>query len=59
VRVKTAANTQQEKMPPIMEKMSNPLMSTYQKIADIPSLDEYYLFWEYRYSGLNGKDIQE
>jgi len=39
VRGKTAASTQQEKMPPFMKKMSNPLKLTYQKLAAMLSLD--------------------
>jgi hypothetical protein len=44
VRGKTAANIQQKKVPPLMKKASNPLKSTYQKIAAVLSLDELYYF---------------
>jgi hypothetical protein len=40
MRGKSAANIQQEKMPPFMKKMSNLLNSTYQKIAAMMNLDE-------------------
>ncbi len=42
VRGKTAANIQQEKMPPLIKKPMNLIKLTYQKIAAMLSVDEQY-----------------